>query len=185
MQLQTVYRPIVATNQTALKNSLIVVLASIVLAVISQIALPVGPVPLTFQSAMVVLLGLTLGSKRAFAAVVLYLFEGAIGFPVFAGGAFGFAALIGPSAGFLWSFPAAAFVAGFLMEKGLAKNYLSTLLSSVVATVVLFASGFAYLAILFGYAKAFAFGVAPFLLTEPLKLMVASLIAKKAWKKQD
>lgn len=184
MRLQTVYRPIVSFNQTAAKNAAIVVLASVVLAVISQIALHLWwPVPITLQSAMVVLLGLTLGSKRAVAAVALYLLEGAVGLPVFAGGLSGFTCLLGTSAGYLWGFLPAAFVAGFLMEKGFAKNYFSIFTASVIATAMIFFCGFAHLAVLMGFHNAYSFGVKPFLIIEPIKLVVATLIAKSAWKK--
>ena len=184
MRLQTVYRPIISFNQTAAKNAAIVVLASIVLATISQIALHLWwPVPITLQSAMVVLLGLTLGSKRAAAAVALYLLEGAVGLPVFAGGLSGIAYLLGASAGYLWGFLPAAFLAGFLMEKGFAKNYLSIFAASVIATAVIFFCGFSHLAVLMGFQNAYNFGVKPFLLVEPVKLVIAALIAKSVWKK--
>ncbi|MDP1573813.1 MAG: biotin transporter BioY [Coxiellaceae bacterium] len=184
MRIQTVYRPIIAINQTAAKNAVIVVLASVVLALISQIALHLWwPVPITLQSAMVVLLGLSLGSKRASAAVALYLLEGALGLPVFAGGLSGFAYLLGSSAGYLWGFLPAAFVAGFLMEKGFAKNYISIFAAGLIATTVIFFCGFSHLTVLIGFHNAYVFGVKPFLLVEPIKLMVATLVAKSAWQK--
>lgn len=184
MRLETLYRPVVAVRSSRVKDVAIVLLASILLGVISQVALHLWwPVPITLQSATVVLLGLTLGSKRATAAIALYLLEGAVGLPVFAGGLSGFMYLLGASAGYLWGFLPAAFVAGFLMEKGFAKNYVSTFVASVIAALVIFACGFSHLAAMYSVKSAYLFGIKPFLVVEPLKLIVATLIAKSAWKK--
>ena len=179
------YRSTFLINDSIVLNGFIVLLASIVLAVISQIALPWNPVPLTFQSAMVVLLGLALGSKRAAAAVALYLLEGACGLPVFAQG-FGGAAVFGmASGGYLIGFLPAAFIAGWMMEKGMAKNIPLIFAAALMSSVIIFAFGVARLSVLFGFKAAVVFGVQPFLVTEPIKLIVASLIAKSAWKRKD
>src|SRR3990167_2787145 len=94
------YHSIVFADGSRFQDVLIVLLASALLGVISQVAIHLWwPVPITLQSAMVVFMGLTLGSKRAAAAVAAYLLEGALGAPVFAGGLSGFIYLIGPTGG--------------------------------------------------------------------------------------
>src|SRR3989338_10689559 len=98
---QTKYRSHFLLSHSIILNCLIVLLASIVLSLVSQIVIPWQPVPLTFQSAIVVLMGLTLGSKRAVAAVALYLIEGVAGLPVFAQGYSGFSVFLMPTAGYL------------------------------------------------------------------------------------
>jgi biotin transport system substrate-specific component len=182
MLAKTHFRSTFLSTDSIVSNGLIVLLASLVLAVISQIALPWQPVPLTFQSAMVVLLGLTLGSKRATAAVALYLLEGACGFPVFAQWTAGIATFAMPSGGYLIGFLPAAFVTGFLMEKGMAKNMVSIFAAALFGAFLIFVFGILRLELLLGWKNAFAFGVQPFLITEPLKLIVATLIAKSCWK---
>ncbi|MCX7124946.1 MAG: biotin transporter BioY [Gammaproteobacteria bacterium] len=182
MLSQARYRSIFLVSDSIVVNGLIVLLASLVLAVVSQIALPWLPVPLTFQSAMVVLLGLTLGSKRAAAAVALYLLEGACGLPVFAQGYAGFAVFMMSSGGYLWGFIPAAFLAGWMMEQGMAKNVLTIFATALISTSIIFVFGALRLAALFGWKKAYLFGVQPFLITEPVKLIIATIAAKFCFK---
>lgn len=183
MIAQTKFRSLVFADNTIMQNALLVILASVFLGVISQAAIHLWwPVPITFQSTAVVLLGLTLGSWRALTAVVLYLLEGAVGLPVFAGGLSGFVYLIGPSGGYFCGFLPAAFLAGFLMEKGFARNFITTFIAAILSSSVIFLFGVLHLRGLIGWQNAFAMGVAPFLLIEPIKLLVASIIATFCWK---
>lgn len=183
MLTQTKYLPAITLNRSITQNILIILIANAVLGLVSQCAIHLWwPVPITLQSAMVVLLGLTIGSKRAVAAVALYLLEGAAGLPVFAGGLSGFAFLIGPSGGYLWGFLPAAFSAGFLMEQGMAKNVVMTFIAAILSSSVIFLFGVAHLAMLMGWKKAYEFGLQPFLIVEPIKLAIASVIAVFFWK---
>jgi|SRR5437762_5961805 len=102
-----------------LANGIIVIAASLFVAICAHIAIPLWftPVPLTLQPFAVLLIGLTLGSRRGFAALALYLAEGATGLPVFAPGPGGIAQLLGPTGGYLMSYPLAAFVAGYSTEQ--------------------------------------------------------------------
>lgn len=182
---QTKYYPALLVNRSTVQNVMIVLISSIALGLVSQVALHLWwPVPVTLQSAMVVLLGLTIGSKRAAAAVVLYLLQGAIGLPVFAGGLSGFIYLVGPSGGFLWGFLPAAFLAGYLMEKGMAKNVFSIFATALVSSAVIFFCGALYLHTFFNWQQVYAFGIQPFLLIEPVKLLIAASLAQFCWKKQ-
>ncbi|HLB56881.1 MAG TPA: biotin transporter BioY [Coxiellaceae bacterium] len=182
MFAQTTYRSRFLSTDSASLNCLIVLLASLVLAGASQISLPWQPVPLTFQSVAVVLLGLTLGSKRAAAAVALYLLEGACGLPVFAQFYSGISVFAMPSGGYLIGFLPAAFFAGWMMEIGMAKNIFLIFMTALFSTMIIFACGVLQLGMMIGWNDAFAFGVKPFLIVEPLKLMVASLVAKNAFR---
>lgn len=180
---QTKYRSTILQNNSIAQNALIVLLASVVLAVISQISIPWQPVPLTFQSAAVVLMGLTLGSKRAAAAVALYLLEGVCGLPVFAQGYAGAAVLMMSTGGYLIGFLPAAFLSGFLMEKGFAENTILTFAAALLSAAVIFLFGILHLQWMLGWHNAYLFGVKPFLITEPVKLLIAAGIAKFTWKK--
>src|ERR1035438_4230069 len=105
------------------KQAGIVVGASAVIAVCARLVLPLPftPVPLTLANFGVLLVGLTLGSKRGFAAAALYLAWGTLGLPVFSPGGFGgIAQLLGPTGGYLLAYPIVAFVAGWISERGAA-----------------------------------------------------------------
>jgi biotin transport system substrate-specific component len=164
------------------KQLAIVIGASAVIAVCARLVLPLPftPVPLTLANFGVLLVGLSLGSKRGFASAALYLAWGAMGLPVFSpAGVGGLAQLFGPTGGYLLAYPVVAFLAGWLAERG-APSVLRNIFAATVAEVVLFASGTAWLQIVTGsWQKAFAFGLAPFLFAEVIKVMFAAAAARK------
>src|SRR5450631_1795703 len=132
------------------KQAGIVICASAVIAVCSRLVLPLPftPVPLTLGNFAVLLVGLSLGSRRGFAAAALYLGWGAMGLPVFSpAGLGGIAQLLGPTAGYLWAYPVVAFIAGMVAERG-APGFTRNLIGGFSAEVVLFASGIAWLSII-------------------------------------
>lgn len=92
----------------------IAVFAALVSAMALTPPVPLGPIPLTLQTLGVALTGLCLGPWRGFAAMALYVAVGAAGLPVFSGGAAGLGVLIGPTGGYLLSFPLAAMTGGFV-----------------------------------------------------------------------
>src|ERR1700685_4116760 len=125
----------------------LVVGASLFVALCARITIPLPftPVPLTVQNFGVLLVGLLLGSRRGFAALALYLAEGAMGMPVFSPvGVGGFAHLFGPTGGFLLAYPLVAWLAGYVMEHG-RKSFACAALGGLLGEVVLFASGLAWL----------------------------------------
>ncbi len=160
----------------------IVVGASLLVALCARLYLPLPhtPVPLTLANFGVLLVGILLGSKRGFAALALYVAEGAAGLPVFAStGAGGVAQLLGPTGGYLLAYPVAAFVAGWIAERG-AGTFARFVLAAVAAEVVVFAGGLAWLMVLTqGAAQAIAFGLYPFVAAEIVKVAVAAGIATK------
>ena len=106
------------------EQAAIVVSASLFVALCARVTLPLPftPVPLTLQNFGVLLVGLTLGSRRGFAALALYLIEGAAGMPVFnPTGPGGVAQLLGATGGFLLAYPFVAGLAGWIMERGRAR----------------------------------------------------------------
>lgn len=182
MFLTAKYQNSFLQKNSFLTQAVIVVISSLILAASAQIMIPWQPVPLTFQSAMVVLLGLALGPQRALAAVLLYLTEAAAGLPVLAGFAGGLTPLFGASVGYLFAFIPAAYLAGWLMEQGMAKSFSTTFITALISASVIFLGGVLHLQALFGWAHAFDYGVKPFLATEPLKLAIAAAIATRFWK---
>jgi biotin transport system substrate-specific component len=142
------------------------------------IPLPFTPVPLTVQNFGVLLVGLLLGSRRGFAALALYLAEGAMGMPVFnPTGAGGIAQLLGPTGGFLLAYPLVAWLAGFIMEHG-RKSFARAAVAGLAGEIVLFAGGLSWLAVLtHSVAQAFRWGLYWFVFAEVIKVMMAAGIA--------
>src|SRR5512140_3096744 len=147
----------------------LVVGASLFVALCAQVTLPLPftPVPLTLQNFGVLLVGFTLGSRRGFAALVLYLIEGASGMPVFnPAGPGGVAQLLGATGGFLLAYPFVAGLAGWIMERGKA-SFARAVTAGVLAEAVLFAGGLSWLALLtHSFAQAARFGLYWFVFAE-------------------
>ncbi len=174
-------RALEAARQVAL-----VVGASLLVALCAHVTIPLmplTPVPLTVQNLAVLLVGLLLGSRRGFAALALYLIEGASGLPVFnPTGPGGIAQLLGPTGGFLMVYPLVAFLAGFLFERG-AKTFLRAAMAGLVAEILLFAGGLTWLYVFtHSLAKAAYLGLYFFVAAEVMKVMFAAAIAAR-WRR--
>jgi biotin transport system substrate-specific component len=160
----------------------LVVGASLFVAVCAHITIPLPgtPVPLTVQNFGVLLVGLLLGSRRGFAALALYLAEGAMGMPVFSPmGPGGIAQLLGPTGGFLLTYPLVAWVAGYVAEHG-RRNFVSAAIGSLLGEIVLFIGGLAWLAVLtHSVVQAFRWGLYWFVFAEIIKVMMAAAIAAR------
>jgi biotin transport system substrate-specific component len=177
------------------KQVVIVIAASLFVAVCAQVAvpLPFTPVPLTLQNFGVLTVGLLLGSRRGFAALTLYLVEGAFGLPVFSPAILGsgIAHLLGPTGGFLMAYPLVAFVAGWINErepvqtsekspKGSSRGFGWAALSALTAEIVLFAGGLSWLAVLTHSASlAIRYGLYWFVFAEVIKVLMAAAVAAR------
>ncbi|GAC1374426.1 MAG: biotin transporter BioY [Ktedonobacteraceae bacterium] len=172
-------------SSNLLKDGLLVIGFSLFLALCAQVSirLPFTPVPITLQPLAVVLTGAALGSKRGGLAMLAYLAEGAAGLPVFAGGSAGFIHLLGFTAGYLWSYPIAAFVTGLLCERGLDRRYLTSALAMLPGLLIIYALGVPWLALTahMNAAQAFVAGMLPFIPGDLLKLVIASALLPSAW----
>jgi biotin transport system substrate-specific component len=164
----------------------LVVGGSLLVALCARVTIPLPgtPVPLTVQNFGVLLVGLLLGSKRGFAALALYLAEGAAGMPVFSPlGPGGMAQLFGPTGGFLLAYPFVAWLAGYVMEHG-RKSFARAATGAFLGEVVLFTGGLAWLAVLtHSVAQAFRWGLYWFLFAEIIKVMMAAGIAAE-WQRR-
>lgn len=166
----------------AAADMLLVVGASALIAIAAQVAIPLPftPVPLTLQPLAVILIGVVLGSTRGAAAAVLYLLEGMSGLPVFAQGHGGALWLLGPTAGFLYSYPFAAWVAGFVSERGWGSSILRAIAGMLLALGMIYLGGWSWLAMLTDARSAFAAGVAPFVLADIVKIAIGAALLPKA-----
>lgn len=171
-----------ALASEAARQAALVVGGSLFIALCARVTIPLPftPVPLTLQNFGVLLVGLLLGSRRGFAALLLYLAEGAMGMPVFnPTGAGGIAELLGATGGFLLAYPFVAWLAGYVMERG-RKNFARAVAAGLLGEVLLFASGLGWLAILtHSMAQAIRWGLYWFVFAEIIKVMMAAGIAAR------
>ena len=167
------------------RQGAIVIGASLFVALCARVTIPLPftPVPLTLQNFGVLLVGLLLGSRRGFAALALYLAEGAMGMPVFnPTGPGGVAQLLGLTGGYLIAYPFVAALAGFIFERG-RQTFACATVASLLAEILLFASGLGWLAIYTGsISQAFRYGVYWFLFAEIIKILLAAGSAAR-WKR--
>jgi biotin transport system substrate-specific component len=160
------------------------IFGSLILWASAKISVPFWPVPMTLQTGAVVLIGAAYGSRLGLATVVLYLMEGIAGLPVFSAGG-GPAYLLGPTGGFLVGFAPAAFIVGWLAERGFDRGPLSLFGAMVVGDAVIFLLGFVWLAWFatlssgamgVGAAAAFSGGVLKFVLGDLVKMALAAAL---------
>jgi biotin transport system substrate-specific component len=170
------------TATSRLHQVLLVVLGTVLLAISAQIQVPFWPVPMTMQTFMVLIIGATYGWRLGAATMIAYILEGVIGLPVFAQFSAGAHVMVGPTAGYLVGFVAAALVTGYLAERGFGRNLATAAVSFIFGTIVIFALGLAYLASLIGIEGAITHGLMPFILSEPTKVALATLLLPGCWK---
>jgi biotin transport system substrate-specific component len=159
-------------------DMLLVIGASVLVAIAAQVAIPVpfSPVPLTLQPLAVVLVGVTLGSTRGAAALTLYLLEGISGLPVFAQSHGGALWLLGPTAGYLYSYPLAAWIAGWFSERGWGSSIVRSVVGMLTALAVVYIGGWSWLSIGVGPSAAFRMAVAPFVLADIIKIAIGAAL---------
>ena len=167
-------------NQKILKNFFIIILGSLALTISAKIKIPFYPVPMTMQTFVVLLLGITFGYKIGLATISVYLLEGILGLPVFSNSpekGVGLIYFTGPTMGYLIGFLSAVFLSGyFKFGKNIFSNFLKILLS--VSTIYIL--GLFWLATLIGWDKPiFDLGAKPFLLAELFKILILTFIASK------
>jgi biotin transport system substrate-specific component len=158
---------------------LLVLGGTAVLALAAKITVPFWPVPMTLQTLAVFLIAAAYGRDLAVATLLAYLAEGALGLPVFATGA-GLAYMAGPTGGYLVGFVAAAAIVGHAADRGFDRNAFVLFGAMMLGEIVILALGAAWLAVLFGAEKALAFGVGPFIVTDVIKMALATAVVRAA-----
>ena len=158
-------------------DAALVVGGSLIVALAAQVALrlPFSPVPVTGQTLAVLLVGATLGSRRGALSLLAYLFEGLIGLPVFAAGASGPAYLLGPTGGYLVGFVAAAFVTGWLVERGWGRHVGRAVLAMLAGNAAIHLFGLSWLSLFVG-RQAVALGLFPFLVGDVAKIALGATL---------
>jgi biotin transport system substrate-specific component len=173
--------PAAGVRRTLGVRAALMLAGSAFLAASAHVAVPMVPVPITLQTLAIPLLVLTIGRDTATLAAFAYLLEGAVGLPVFASVATG-PGLIGPTAGYLWMYPVAAYLIGTLCESPLGATYVGRWLAIFAGTATVFVGGAWWLIAAFhlSLAHAFAVGVAPFVIGDLLKTTIAAGPASRA-----
>jgi biotin transport system substrate-specific component len=168
----------------ALRAVVLAVVGSALLAISAKVQVQIPYVPMTMQTLVVLLIGATYGWRLAGATTLLYIAEGMMGLPVFANTPPQVASpayLLGPTGGYLLGYVAAAMVVGLLAERGWDRSLWRVVVMMTIGHIIIFAFGLAWLAQLFGPAKAWAVGAAPFVAATVLKTALAAALMKGAW----
>ena len=157
-------------------------------------SIPFTPIPFTMQPMVVLMAGLALGPRLGMASQMLYLLAGIAGLPVFAASLTlppGMARLLGPSGGYLLSYPFAAFVSGWLAAKGFDRRYWTSVVAMLAGLAVVYAIGVLWLGLLtsslgngtaIGLRAAFVAGVVPFIAADVLKVLFAAGVVPGLWR---
>jgi len=161
------------TTQIIVTEFTFLMSAVLMMAALSRVTIPLIPIPVTGQTLGVLLTGIMLGRKRAVAALITYIVMGLIGFPVFANGTFGLSTLMGPTGGYLLGFIPAAFIMGWLGEKGWYNGIFSSLAAILIGHLVIFTFGLIWLGHFSAWTNVFAAGLLPFLPGAVIKTFVA------------
>lgn len=167
----------------SVRSTGLVIVFSLIIAACAQFSIYIGPIPITGQTFAVLLTGMLLGSRLGAAAVIAYLIEGAIGLPFFAGGGAGLVRFLGPTAGYLVAFPAAAFIVGAFAEHGWDKRYPTAVAAMAIGSAIIFLGGWAWFAILTNTSPvaAFKLAVLPFLLGDVIKIALGAAVLPTGW----
>ena len=175
---------IAAPRSSMLMNVLLVVAASLVTAAAAQleIRLPFTPVPISGQTFAVLMSGIVLGARRAFAAQMLYLVQGAAGMPFFSGGAAGALHLVGPTGGYLMAFPFAAALTGALAENAWDRKPFTMFLTMLAGSTIIFVLGLAQLSRYLPANQLLASGLLPFIPGDIIKSLLATAALPLAWR---
>ena len=168
------------SNNKLIKIFLISILGSILLTISAKIKIPFYPVPMTMQTFVVLFMGIAFGYKIGVATIILYLFEGIVGLPVFSNSpekGIGIAYFIGPTMGYLIGFIFACFLSGYFKYNS---NYFLNFFKIFLSTFLIYLFGVAWLGSLIGWDKPILqLGVTPFLLAELFKMILLTILVNK------
>ncbi len=168
------------------RNVILAIAGTALLTIAAKVQVPFYPVPMTMQTFAVLALGMAYGWRLGGATLILYLAEGAVGLPVFAGTpekGIGLAYMLGGTGGYLIGFVLAAAVCGWLAERGWDRNVLKTALAMLAGNAIIYVPGLIWLGGLYGWDKPILeWGLTPFILGDLTKLALAAAVLPLAWR---
>jgi biotin transport system substrate-specific component len=168
-----------------LRLAILALAGTMLLTLSAKVQVPFWPVPMTMQTFVVLAIGMAYGWRLGGATLLLYMAEGAMGLPVFAGTpekGIGIAYMMGGTGGYLVGFMLAAMLTGWLAERGMDRRPTTTALAMLAGNVAIYVPGVLWLASLIGFEKAVQFGLTPFLASDVVKLLLAAAVMPLAWK---
>lgn len=165
----------------AIRSVVLAFVGTMLLTVSAKVQVPFWPVPMTMQTFAVLVIAMAYGRRLGVATVALYLAEGAVGLPVFAGGG-GLAYMTGPTGGYLAGFLVAALLVGLLADRQWDRSFWPSLAAMTAGTAIIFCFGVTWLATLIGLESAISGGLTPFLLGAAFKIALAAAILPIAWR---
>ena len=175
-----------AESQNRLRNVVLAVVATILLAISAKVKVPFWPVPMTMQLFVVLAIGLAFGCKLAIGTLLLYMAEGAVGLPVFAGTpekGIGMAYMIGPTGGYILGFLLAAGIVGWFADRGWDRSIVKSLVACLIGIALIYIPGLLWLGAIVGWDKpVLAWGFTPFIAGDLLKAGLAALAIPAAWR---
>lgn len=169
------------TGFNAMRAGLLALVGSLLVAVSAQFQVPMVPVPMTMQSFAVLVIGAAYGARLGAATLLLYIAEGALGLPVFAGMKGGAQHLVGPTGGYIVGFVLAAGAVGWLAERGWDRGIVRTAIAMLIGKVFIFVPGVLWLGAVIGMEKAIGAGLVPFIPGIFLKIALAVAVLPGAW----
>lgn len=178
--------PIEDRSNSYIRGLVLALLGTLLLTVAEKVQVPLWPVPMTMGTFVVLGLGMIYGWRLAGATMLLYLSEGAIGLPVFAGTpqlGIGLTYMMGTTGGYLIGFVLAAMLVGWLAEKGWDRSMMGTVLAMLVGTIVIYVPGILWLGFLIGWDQSvIELGLSTFILGDVIKLALATILMPLAWR---
>ncbi|MDX6501401.1 MAG: biotin transport system substrate-specific component [Blastocatellia bacterium] len=157
---------------------------SLLTALAAQVVIPIGPIPVTGQTFVVLLTGALLGSRLGAMAMIAYLVEGASGLPFFQSGHFGLLYLMGPTGGYLIAFPAAAYVTGAFAEHGWDRRFLTAAAAMAIGSAIIMLSGWAWFSVIMRTSPMLTLyaTVIKFIPGDIIKITLAAAVLPTGWK---
>ena len=160
------------------------VLGTLLLTISAKTKVVLGPVDMSLQTLVVLLIAASFGFRLGVATLLLYMAEGAVGFPVFQSSpekGVGIAYMLGTTGGYLAGFVVMAAIVGWAADRGFDRSPIKLFGVMLAANAIMLAMGFAWLAALIGVEKAWAFGVAPFIVGDLIKVALAAALVPAVW----
>lgn len=166
----------------SIRNAVLAIAGSVVVAIAAQVNIPMYPVPMTLQTLAVLAIGAGFGARLGAATLALYAIEGAAGLPFFAQMKSGLAVITGATGGYIVGFILAAALVGYLAERGWDKSLGKMVLASLLGAAVLYIPGLIWLHnFAADWAQTFEWGFTPFLAGDIVKAVIAALGFQAAW----
>ncbi|BCG96130.1 biotin transporter BioY [Mesorhizobium sp. 131-2-1] len=163
---------------------LLAIAGTLLLTLSAKTKVVLGPVDISLQTLAVLLIASAYGLRLGVATLLLYMAEGAMGFPVFQGTpekGIGIAYMLGSTGGYLAGFVVMAAIVGWAADRGWDRHPVKLFNAMLVAEVIMMAMGFAWLAMLIGPEKSWQFGVLPFIVGDLIKVALAATLVPAAW----